>query len=64
MRGEQQHDVNSAGHTVIDGRKKNKGLVIAVSSGAVRMNDTMRSIKESPFPFPKAYEGCRTAKPG
>ena len=36
---EQQHDVNSAGHTVTGGRKSG-GLVIALSASAVWMNDT------------------------
>ena len=38
-RGEKQHNVNSAGHTVTDGRYKSEGLVIAVLACAVRMND-------------------------
>ena len=37
--------MNSAGHTVTDGRKS-KRLVIAVLASAVRINDAPRSIKE------------------
>ena len=41
----QQHDANSAGHTVTDS-KKGEGLTIAVLASVVQMNDTARSIKE------------------
>ena len=45
MEAEQQHDVNSAGHTVIGGRK-GEGFVIAVLASAVPMNNYPKSIEE------------------
>ena len=63
LQGEQQHNVNSAGHTFTDNRKKSKGLVIAVFASAVWMNNTPRSIKVLPFThFPSLKVGWRTAR--
>ena len=53
LRGE-QHDVNSAGHAVTDGRKKSEVLVIAVFASAVWVNDAPRSIEISFSPIPQA----------
>ena len=52
--GKEQHDVNSAGHTVTDGRKKNERLAIAVLASAIQMNNTPRSVKELPFSISQA----------
>ena len=62
LRGEQQHDVNSAGTPLLMA-EKSEGLVIASLASAFRMNDTLRSTKELPFfPFPKPkrrFEDCK-----
>ena len=55
---------NSAGTSLLKA-EKNKGLVIAVLTSTVRMNDTPRSIKGLLFPcFSSLNKGWRTAKPG
>ena len=65
LQGKQQHNVNSAGHTITDDRKKARGLVIAVLASAIWMNNTQRSIQELLFSCsPSLNEGWRTVKPG
>ena len=44
LQAEEQHDVNSVGHIVTDGRKKARG-----SCSAVRVNDAPRSMKDNLF---------------
>ena len=63
---EQQHNVNSTCTSLLMAVKKTKlGLVISVLASAVRMNDALRSIKESSFSCcPSLNEGWRTAKRG
>ena len=61
---EQQHNINSAGTSLLMA-EKSEGLVIAVLASAVRMNDATRSIKELPFScVPSPNEGWWTAEPG
>ena len=63
--GQQQHDVNSAGHIVTDDRNKARGSSLLFLASAVWTNDTSRNIKELPFSnFLHLNEGWRTAKPG
>ena len=46
--------MNSAGHTITDGRKIARGKVIAVLASAVWMLDTLRNYNGIPLaPFPK-----------
>ena len=58
LRAEQQHDMNSAGHTVTDDRKKRKKkseeLVIVVWASAVWMIDTPKNITDDLVPNSKA----------
>ena len=63
--GQQQHDVNNAGHIVTDDRNKARGSSLLFLASAVWTNNTSRSIKELPFSnFLHLNEGWRTAKPG
>ena len=64
LQGEQQHDVKSAGHTVIDGRKRGgaRHCGFGQCRSAERYPD---DVKKLPFSYFPSLNGVyRTAKPG